>query len=181
MKKINAWTLEEALEFAVFGNDEITSFISQYVTNPLSEEDSTIFNELFSKYIFPRFYDWLCVKEEVDLFSENIYPYAKNKDLAIRFLSIFINTKERYKTIRNIYTSNINNLMAKVESTSKIKFNDTPQNAGEFDGDNHNTHVTTTTNNSDIDSPIKRIDEISVKLRNIMLEWSNEFIGMFWR
>ena len=72
----------------------------------------------------------------------------------------------------------------KANTTAKTGYNDTPQNedSGGFEDATHRTSFTKVTSDTATDgaTPIERIDEIDRKIKNIMLEWCQEFKDLFW-
>ena len=93
----------------------------------------------------------------------------------IAFLSIINQTYDRYALILKTYDDNKADLLNKVESLTR--FNDTPQDTGEFSDDEHTTHITSTKN--DFDTLMGRIDEIDRKYRNVLADWTREFESLF--
>ena len=63
------------------------------------------------------------------------------------------------------------------KTTGRTRFNDTPQDSGEFADDSHTTHITTSKN--DYDTLMGRIEEIDRKYRNVMRDWAREFEPLF--
>ena len=92
-----------------------------------------------------------------------------------KMLSIYVQTYERYAKILDIYSAEKENLLNKVEAITR--FNDTPQDSGEFSDDSHTTHITSSRN--DYDTLMGRIDEIDRKYRNVLKDWTNEFEPLF--
>ena len=185
MKKLNYFQLKEVINEDVFGN---YSFISKAkavldvgANFPIANTDEGMVDELFEKYIYPRFYEWYCMIDEVDVFSSDITPSTAGiKKVYIQIIMIIISTIQRYRALIGFYTSELSNLMNQVATSSISRFNDTPQDSGEFADDSHTTHLTESESKSDFNTPMQRLDEISAKLRNLYKEWSNEFSGLFW-
>lgn len=128
------------------------------------------------EYIFPlSFY-----KDESVAFSdwsakEKAEFYEKSNDFIERLLAIMEFTYERYSSLLNIYRDEEADLMAKVESITR--FNDTPQNSGEFADDSHTTNITTSQN--DYDTYMGRLREIQSYYANVLKDWSDEFSPLF--
>ena len=93
----------------------------------------------------------------------------------VNFYNIMEQTYERYATLLNFYAAKKSQLLDKVESLTR--FNDTPQDTGEFSDDEHTTHITSTKN--DYDTLMARIDEVDRKYRNLLKDWSSEFECLF--
>lgn len=99
----------------------------------------------------------------------------KAHEFIFRLLSIMTETYERYSTLLDFYSAKKSQLLDKVESLTR--FNDTPQDSGEFSDDEHTTHITSSKN--DYDTLMARIDEVDRKYRNLLKDWSNEFECLF--
>ena len=74
---------------------------------------------------------------------------------------------------------NLNNNKAKllddVKSSSIARFNDTPQNSGDFSDDKHTSNITTTTNSSNVGTMMQRLNEIEDNIKQLYIDWSDEF------
>ena len=55
------------------------------------------------------------------------------------------------------------------------RYNDTPQNQGEYDDNAHNTTTTKTEAYSDGGTVLSRLNEIEDNLKRLYENWSNEF------
>ena len=95
------------------------------------------------------------------------------------FVYILDLTYNKYKKLIELYQSEENNLMKQLESTGVVKFNDTPQNTGNFEGDDYTTNVSTTTSKTDSGTIISRLSEIRALYDDIYTAWSNEFKHFF--
>lgn len=73
--------------------------------------------------------------------------------------------------------------VAPIESHSNgiTRFNDTPQDSGDFSDDEHTSNISQTESNQSVDvgSIMSRLDELFKNFRSILLEWSNEFNRVF--
>ena len=74
---------------------------------------------------------------------------------------------------------NLNNnkqkLLDDVKSSSVARFNDTPQNSGDFSDDQHTSNITTTTSSSNVGTMMQRLNEIEDNIKQLYIDWSNEF------
>lgn len=146
--------------------------------------DNTYITEIFNiikfryrhEYIFPlSFY-----KDESVAFSdwsaeEKAEFFEKSNNFIERLLSIMEFTYERYSSLLNIYRDEEADLMGKVEAITR--FNDTPQDSGEFADDSHTTNITTSQN--DYDTYMGRLREIQSYYANVLKDWSDEFSPLF--
>lgn len=92
-------------------------------------------------------------------------------------------TYDKYATLLNIYSTNLSKLMDGIKSTqsSTSRYNDTPQESGEYDDEDHTTSLTIGSGESTTEgaSKIARIKEIQTSFDNVMLEWVKEFDRLF--
>ena len=69
---------------------------------------------------------------------------------------------------------NLNNNKAKllddVKSSSTSRFNDTPQNSGDFSDDNHTSNITTTTSSSNVGTMMQRLNEIEDNIKQLYID-----------
>ena len=69
---------------------------------------------------------------------------------------------------------NLNNNKAKllddVKSSSIARFNDTPQNSGDFSDDQHTSNITTTTNSSNVGTMMQRLNEIEDNIKQLYID-----------
>ena len=67
------------------------------------------------------------------------------------------------------------------KTTGKTRFNDTPQNNGSFNDDEHSSNESMSTSETEVDSGsiMSRLDELFKNFKSIMLDWSNEFNSLF--
>ena len=70
---------------------------------------------------------------------------------------------------------------AKSESSGETKFNDTPQNIGDYGDEDHTTNISNTKSESIVDtgSLMERLSSMFKDYKSIILEWSNEFNQCF--
>ena len=73
--------------------------------------------------------------------------------------------------------------VAKITSktTGDTRFNDTPQESGDFNDYNHSSNVSHSVSESEVDSGsiMTRLEEMFKNFRSIILDWSNEFNKLF--
>ena len=93
-------------------------------------------------------------------------------------LNALTNTYARYKPVLDAYKEKEATLLAaiKVTSTGSARFNDTPQNGGDYSDDEHTTNITQSVGSTESDSttPALRLAEIRRYWRNIQKEWVDE-------
>ena len=143
----------------------------------------THLEDLFN-LLYNRFSEWYCVR-----IRGTFTPSDEDKELKkfmLKLNNITQMTYDKYATRLDIFTAKKNSLMAQVQAgtIAKTGYNDTPQNesSGGFEDTTHRTTFTKVDSQSLTDgaTPIERIDEIDRKIKNIMLEWCEEFRQLFW-
>ena len=69
------------------------------------------------------------------------------------------------------------------KTTGRSRYNDTPQDEGEYNDEEHATNVSKSTSETEVDSGsiVSRLDELFKNWRSIILEWSNEFNRLFFK
>lgn len=78
-----------------------------------------------------------------------------------------------------MYAAEQDNLMKELTNRSVTLYNDTPQDGGDFTGDEHTTTATQVVSNVEHDTKINRLDEIRKKLVNLYAEWCSDFYQHF--
>lgn len=164
--------LEQPGEFPALIQKMYSSFI------PESHLDDAIMqpitNTLWCKYFANGHLKDYVVRTENEDTVEQAYV-----DWMTDFVYILDLTYNKYKKLIELYQSEENNLMKQLESTGVVKFNDTPQNTGNFEGDDYTTNVSTTTSKTDSGTIISRLSEIRALYDDIYTAWSNEFKHFF--
>lgn len=152
------------------------------VYNPTGEaENRKILLEFLVQYLFPKYwflYVYPCGDSESD--SAKVYKSFFN-----RFSQLIIATWGKYAPIIKAFKEKEGNLLARLgsESTNLTRFNDTPQNTGDFKDEAHTTTATQSTNetSSDYETPINRLAEIREKFENVYNAWAQDFDILFTR
>ena len=134
--------------------------------------------------LYSRFYTHYVYGTDGD--TRNDLYGRKFVDFKNKVLSIIIQTYDRYAKMLDLYDSEKTKLLdgVKTTTTGVGRFNDTPQNitdGSEFGDNSHITNITKSTAEaeSDVDTKMARLDEISRKYRNLLKDWTNEFDGLF--
>ncbi len=67
------------------------------------------------------------------------------------------------------------------KTTGRTRFNDTPQDEGEYNDEEHASNVSKSISETEVDSGsiMERLNEMFKNFRSIILEWSNEFNQIF--
>ena len=161
------------LEFAVYTLSEFfTDSLINTIVNALM---GVVYNRHANDII-----SWVDgIEDEEDGYEDAMYK-ALTKIIGVIDLTL-----PRYIPLlqQNEYAST--DPIAPVSSVSKNKtrFNDTPQDGGDFNNDPHATNVSESENETSVDSAslMERLDQLFKNFRSIILEWSNEFNQLFFK
>lgn len=153
---------EWATEIVVAGTQELPLFLE----------------EMFLATLLNRYAKHYCISgETIDGIPQNVVDFYNS------LTNIWSFTKDKYIWLLQAYQSERDNLLNKVRTIASgtSRFNDTPQEDGTFDQDEHTSHITQTSGetSSDIKPLIERLDDISSKFQNVLLDWCNEFDKLF--
>ena len=139
--------------------------------------------------VWLRYYDYFAFS----VFNDNEINDEVKKFL-VKFLNVLNNTYPRYSLLIKAQEDHKTKLMdgltrhykdeGESEGGSTSRFNDTPQNDGEFDDETHNTTVTKATANNesslehteetDNKYVYEKLSELENNLTNLYLKWANE-------
>ena len=171
--------VEQTSFFDVFENDLPTSNFVFKSSSALKDHLEDLFNILYKRYS-----EWYCVRlKGAFTTGEEIAKYQK---FLLKLNNIVAMTYDKYVTRLDIFANTKASLMGQVKAgtIAKTSYNDTPQeeSSGGFEDATHRTTFTKVDSQSLTDgaTPIERIDEIDRKIKNIMLEWCQEFRSLFW-
>ena len=142
-----------------------------YTTTTFTEtQEST---DCFRYYIWPRFYQEVVVYTDSDESEDFLEKFARTKIGQI--FAWWKSSTEKYSMLIQNLEANKTKLLDDVKSSSIARFNDTPQNSGDFSDDNHTSNITTTTNSSNVGTMMQRLNEIEDNIKQLYIDWSNEF------
>ena len=146
-------------------------------TTPLRDWNDSFSNYIdicWQNYIWPKFYDKAICYTDDDTIADNdsakvfanfIGPIIAWMSSSDTKFSLLIANQEANKT----------KLLDQIKSSSVNRFNDTPQNQGQFEDNSHNTNVTKTENATDGATLLARLNEIEDNLKRLYEDWSKEF------
>lgn len=188
---INRYTLKEVLESlslyderydtGLAGEDmftdllEAVGFDPDYFTNETKSDEANI---LWCTYIVPMYRE-MCAIQRVkgDPDETDLHEWFT------KFIRTLNQTYFKYGYLVKEYKSQMDHLMDKIGTSSTSRFNDTPQNneSGSFDwsDDSHLTNISKVDAESDVATPIARLDEIRALLTNSYVNWAYEFRMLF--
>ena len=158
------------------------SAFSTFLNACLSEagfDDAPYFNDTaesvncFQKYIWPRFYQEAIIYADLDKNEDFVEKFARTK--VGQIMSWWQSSIDKYSLLIQNLTANKNKLLDDVKSMSISRFNDTPQNSGDFSDDQHTSTATKTENSSNVGTMMARLNEIEDNIKQLYIDWSNEF------
>ena len=162
----------------VMNNENLSTFIKsclwqkQFVTpQTLTETNEAI--TCFRNYIWPRFYQEVVVYTDSDESEDSVEKFCRTK--AGQIMAWWTSSMEKYSLLIQNLEANKAKLLDDVKSSSIARFNDTPQNSGDFSDDNHTSTVTKTENSSNVGTMMQRLNEIEDNIKQLYIDWSNEF------
>ena len=129
--------------------------------------------ECFVNYIWPRFYQEAVIYVDSDEDEDFVKKFARTK--VGQIFAWWKSSMEKYSMLIQNLENNKAKLLDDVKSSSTSRFNDTPQNSGDFSDDAHTSTVTKTENSSNVGTMMARLNEIEDNIKQLYLDWSNEF------
>ena len=135
--------------------------------------EGTEASKCFHEYIWPRFYQEVVIYTDSDEDEDFVEKFARTK--VGQIFAWWISSVEKYSLLIQNLTANKSKLLDDVKSSSISRFNDTPQNSGDFSDDQHTSTVTKTENSSNVGTMMARLNEIEDNIKQLYIDWSNEF------
>lgn len=175
--------IREALEITgegpyAIGNRSLSSFLNSclskvnfYVAPDFTETAESV--NCFQIYIWPRFYQEAIIYADLDKNEDFVEKFARTK--VGHIFAWWQSSTEKYSLLIQNLEANKTKLLDDVKSASISRFNDTPQNSGDFSDDNHTSTVTKTENSSNVGTMMARLNEIEDNIKQLYIDWSNEF------
>lgn len=160
------------LELAIYG---VSSFISDDLITDIIDALMTIVYQRHSEHYI--YWKEMNYDETYNLNKTDFHKYIKT------LLNIIEITTPKYLPLLQDqeYYSYAPTSPLRSKTTGRTRFNDTPQNQGEFNDEEHATNVSKSESESEVDSGsiVSRLNEAFKEWRSIILEWSNEFNQAF--
>ena len=162
--------------YASYSN--LTNFMNKclekagFDTIPVTTE-TTESENCFRNYIWPRFYQEAIIYVDSDEDESFVEKFARTK--VGQIMSWWQSSLEKYSMLIQNLTANKAKLLDDVKSSSTSRFNDTPQNSGDFSDDAHTSTVTKTENSSNVGTMMARLNEIEDNIKQLYIDWSDEF------
>lgn len=154
---------------ASFTDNDVKAIVNSLMTN--------VYDRHAEDYIF-QYVSMICEED-----------HTLTKDDVRKALSKIINviniTMPKYIVLLKQYKNSSGDPIApiKSESKGKTRFNDTPQNIGEWDDEDHTTNISSSESETTADtgSLMERLSALYKDYKSIVLEWSNEFNQLFFK
>lgn len=109
-----------------------------------------------------------------------LYDY---KTFFQKLYTIIVMTYDKYKALFDGYTAKASHFLdaIKTTTTNKDRFNDTPQNAGDFENEDWTTTISLFNSEvgEDRESPVVRLRELKNNYDNTLMDWANLFDNLF--
>ena len=169
---------DAGLEIAVYT-------LSQLIDDEMIEDIiNALMTIVYDRHAYDYFYKInMSCEEDIDMVQAD-FPEA------IRNLINVINlTLPRYIPLlqqnEEFSYAPVSPIGSKTTTSGRTRYNDTPQNEGDFNDESHASNVSDSENQSesvvDTGSIVSRLDELFKNWRSIILEWSNEFNRLFFK
>ena len=160
----------------------LDKYLSSFLNDCLNKVSFTLFSahaetnesvECFRNYIWPRFYNEAIVYVDSDESESFLEKFCRTK--VGQIMAWWTSSSEKYSLLIQNLTANKTKLLDDVKSASISRFNDTPQNSGDFSDDQHASTVTKTENSSNVGTMMARLNEIEDNIKQLYMDWSDEF------
>ena len=122
----------------------------------------------FREYIWPRFYQEAIIYVDSDESESFVEKFARTK--VGQIMAFWQSSMEKYSMLIQNLNNNKSKLLDDVKSSSVARFNDTPQNSGDFSDDNHTSNITTTTSSSNVGTMMQRLNEIEDNIKQLYID-----------
>ena len=135
---------------------------------------SNYINICWQDYIWPKFYDKaICYTDDDEIADNESYKvFAKFVGPIIAWMS---SSDTKFSLLIANQEANKDKLLQQIKSSSVNRYNDTPQNQGQFEDNSHNTNFTKTESATDGATLLARLNEIEDNLKRLYEDWSKEF------
>lgn len=166
-------------------------FATIMTTYGLVIEDSTsdklsILYQLI-RLIYAEYFDEFIVKKLIGIYEDEtavVLSTNEKKEVWRHFVELFNMTAPRFIPLLKSYKANESSPIAQISSTTTglNRFNDTPQEDGDFANDSHSTTVNQNEVNvlADSGSVAQRLDELYKNWRSVLRDWTYEFRCLFY-
>lgn len=135
---------------------------------------SDYLDKCWQNYIWPKFYDKaICYTDDEEVNDDDSEKvFANFIGPIIAWMS---SSDTKFSLLIANQEANKSKLLGQIKASTTSRFNDTPQNGGDFSDDNHTTTITTGESSSDGGTLLSRLNEVEDNLKRLYEDWSNEF------
>lgn len=152
-------------------SDFISAVCNKANISSIFYSGSEYLNKCWQEYIWPKFWNqFICFTDD-----ENIKAAECSVDVIGQIVAWMKSSDTKFSMLIANQEENKSKLLGQIKSSGVSKFNDTPQNSGNFSDDEHNTTVTKTESSTDGGTLLSRLNEIEDNLKRLYDNWSNEF------
>ena len=163
--------------FKTWIGPKVKSYSDQIIDDKFKPVFNILLNRHLTDYTLYRDYYF---EDTIDSSFTPDFTHDDYPDCWCRqFYDVYLSTYEKYIVLIDFYAAQKANLLNRIGSISKNKYNDTPQNGGDFDNDEHLSTINTTTVEQDVSPLINRLDDISRLYQNVLSDWADEFKHLF--
>lgn len=165
--------------------DDLSLTYQRYaLSNTITDNDiKAIVNSLMTNVYDRHAEDIIFSYISQDWDSDYTLTQADVRKSISKVLAVLNLTLPKYIPMLKAFTSASSDPIApaKSESSGETKFNDTPQNIGDYGDEDHTTNISNTKSESIVDtgSLMERLSSMFKDYKSIILEWSNEFNQCF--
>lgn len=169
------WFTDALAEYELKYN--IVGLDSSFTDADVKDIVNVLMTQVYNRHSKDYFYK---VDEDKEQPSQSDFDNAM-----IKLINVINMTAPRYIPMLKQFKEASKDPIKPVSSTSTgvTKFNDTPQDEGDFGDDEHNTNITNSTNTTtaDSDSLMNRLEQMFKNFRSLILDWTNDFNILFFK
>lgn len=139
-----------------------------------------VFGEYNDEFIIKKVYNAIFRVDPDSI----VFTSDEKRRVFAEFVNIINLTAPRYIPLLQSFEANKTSPLAKLKSTTNSlnRYNDTPQDEGDFANDSHTTNISETSVEVEADSNdiAIRLDQLYRNWRSVLRDWANEFKGLFY-
>lgn len=152
--------------------------------NDLVQRMLGTYGSILADHMMHRYaHNWIVKTDVVIRFDGDVAESTPSQADINAFLdkvyTIYTLTRDRYTKLLSLYSSYESKLMDGLTDSATVRFNDTPQNGGDWSDDQHTTNITQSTSLRDVESVMDKLDGVSKKYRDLYRDWLEEFSPLF--
>lgn len=130
-------------------------------------------NEFINYLVFKHYNSYLMYTD-----SDDEYDDCKS-ELLQKIATFIYETEKRYGLLIKTYKDNESKLMDKLLTSTSTRFNDTPQDSGDYSDNEHTSNISKTDTQSDVMTTAAKLNEIKNKWYNLYSDWLTNFSKKF--